>query len=79
MRRIQLGQSTPSIAVVTNGLKEGELVITEGCSGFALARWSRPRRRRPPPPISPAAEHGTSGGGGSSTAGDGQSTPKATR
>ena len=30
VRRIQLGQSTPSTAVVTNGLKEGELVISEG-------------------------------------------------
>jgi membrane fusion protein (multidrug efflux system) len=30
IRRIQLGQSTPSTAVVTNGLKEGELVISEG-------------------------------------------------
>ena len=30
MRRIQLGQSTPSTAVVTDGLKEGELVISEG-------------------------------------------------
>ena len=30
VRRIQQGQSTPSIAVITNGLKEGELVISEG-------------------------------------------------
>ncbi len=30
VRRIQLGQSTPSTAVVTSGLKEGELVIAEG-------------------------------------------------
>src|SRR4029077_1131427 len=30
VRRIQLGQSTPSTAVVTNGLQEGELVISEG-------------------------------------------------
>jgi membrane fusion protein (multidrug efflux system) len=29
-RRIQLGQSTPSTAVITAGLSEGELVITEG-------------------------------------------------
>lgn len=29
-RRIQLGQSTPSTAVVTSGLKEGELVVVEG-------------------------------------------------
>jgi membrane fusion protein, multidrug efflux system len=30
VRRIQQGQSTPSIAVVTNGLREGEMVISEG-------------------------------------------------
>src|ERR1700731_3967560 len=30
VRRIQLGQSTPNTAVVTNGLKEGELVVSEG-------------------------------------------------
>jgi membrane fusion protein, multidrug efflux system len=30
IRRIQQGQSTPSLAVITNGLKEGERVITEG-------------------------------------------------
>jgi membrane fusion protein (multidrug efflux system) len=30
IRRIQLGQSTPTTAVITNGLKEGELVISEG-------------------------------------------------
>jgi membrane fusion protein (multidrug efflux system) len=30
IRRIQLGQSTPSTAVVTNGLNEGELVVSEG-------------------------------------------------
>ncbi len=30
IRRIQLGQSTPSTAVVASGLSEGELVISEG-------------------------------------------------
>jgi membrane fusion protein, multidrug efflux system len=30
VRRIQQGQSTPSKAVITNGLHEGELVISEG-------------------------------------------------
>ncbi|MBV8575456.1 MAG: efflux RND transporter periplasmic adaptor subunit [Acetobacteraceae bacterium] len=29
-RRIQLGQSTPETAVITSGLKEGEMVIAEG-------------------------------------------------
>jgi membrane fusion protein (multidrug efflux system) len=30
LRRIQLGQSTPETAVVAGGLKDGEMVITEG-------------------------------------------------
>src|ERR1700687_5044510 len=30
VRRIQQGQSTPSLAVITDGVKEGELVISEG-------------------------------------------------
>jgi membrane fusion protein, multidrug efflux system len=42
-RRIQLGQSTPSTAVVTSGLKEGELVISEGL-----------QRVRPGATVSPA-------------------------
>ena len=29
-RRIQLGQSTPSTAIVAGGLKDGEMVVTEG-------------------------------------------------
>jgi membrane fusion protein (multidrug efflux system) len=29
-RRVQLGQSTPSTAVVMTGLKEGEMVVSEG-------------------------------------------------
>jgi membrane fusion protein (multidrug efflux system) len=41
-RRIQLGQSTPSTAVVTSGLQEGELVISEGL-----------QRARPGEPVSP--------------------------
>jgi membrane fusion protein (multidrug efflux system) len=30
VRRIQQSQSTPSTAVIVNGLKEGELVVSEG-------------------------------------------------
>ena len=29
-RRVQLGQSTPTVAAITSGLKEGERVVTEG-------------------------------------------------
>ncbi len=82
-RRIQLGQSTPSTAVVTNGLKEGELVISEGLQRVRPGATVSPSPATPPPPISPAAEpaveQGTSGGAGNSAAGDGPSAPKATQ
>src|SRR5580704_9292055 len=76
-RRIQLGQSTPSTAVVSNGLKEGELVISEGLQRVRPGQTVSPRPASPPPAISPAAEQGTGGGAGSSAAGDGPSAPKA--
>jgi membrane fusion protein, multidrug efflux system len=78
-RRIQLGQSTPSTAVVSNGLKEGELVISEGLQRVRPGQTVSPAPATPPPPISPPAEQGTSGGAGSSAAGDGPSAPKATQ
>jgi membrane fusion protein (multidrug efflux system) len=76
-RSIQLGQSTPSTAVVSNGLKEGELVISEGLQRVRPDQPVSPAPATPPPAISPAAEQGTSGGAGSSAAGDGPSAPKA--
>jgi membrane fusion protein, multidrug efflux system len=78
-RRIQLGQSTPSTAVVSNGLKEGELVISEGLQRVRPGATVSPSPATPPPPISPTAEQGASGGTGSSAAGDGPSAPKATQ
>jgi membrane fusion protein (multidrug efflux system) len=78
-RRIHLGQSTPSTAVVSNGLKEGELVISEGLQRVRPGQTVSPSPATPPPPISPAAEQGTSGGVGNSAAGDGPSAPKATQ
>ena len=79
-RRIQLGQSTPSTAVVSNGLKEGELVISEGLQRVRPGATVSPSPATPPPPISPAAEEGTSGGAASSAAGaTGPSAPKATQ
>jgi membrane fusion protein (multidrug efflux system) len=78
-RRIQLGQSTPSTAVVTNGLTEGELVISEGLQRVRPGQTVSPSPATPPPAISPAAEKGTSGGAGDSAAGDGPSAPKATQ
>ena len=82
-RRIHLGQSTPSTAVVSNGLKEGELVISEGLQRVRPDATVSPSPATPPPPISPvaepASEQGTSGGAGNSAAGDGPSAPKATQ
>src|SRR5207253_11201325 len=75
-RPIQLGQSTPSTAVVTNGLTAGELVISEGLQRVRPGEVVSPGTASPPPAISPAAEQGASGGGGSSAAGDGPSAPK---
>jgi membrane fusion protein, multidrug efflux system len=49
-RRIQLGQSTPSTAVITSGLKEGELVISEGLQRV------RPDETVLPGPASPSLE-----------------------
>ncbi|HEX4185396.1 MAG TPA: efflux RND transporter periplasmic adaptor subunit [Stellaceae bacterium] len=76
-RSIQLGQSTPSTAVVSNGLKEGELVISEGVQRVRPGEVVSPGPASPPPAISPAPEQGTSGGAGNSAAGDGPSAPKA--
>jgi membrane fusion protein, multidrug efflux system len=42
IRRIQQSQSTPSTAVIIDGLKEGELVVSEGL-----------QRLRPGEPVSP--------------------------
>jgi membrane fusion protein, multidrug efflux system len=47
IRRIHLGQSTPQTAVVTSGLKEGELVISEG------VQRARPGEIVSPGPASP--------------------------
>ena len=61
-RRIQLGQSTPSTAVVSNGLKEGELVISEGLQRVRPGATVSPSPATPPPAISPAlAGDGASG------------------
>jgi membrane fusion protein, multidrug efflux system len=52
-RRLQLGQSTPSTAVVSNGLKEGELVISEGLQRVRPGATVSPSPATPPPPIAP--------------------------
>jgi membrane fusion protein (multidrug efflux system) len=61
-RPIQLGQSTPSTAVVSNGLKEGELVISEGLQRVRPGEVVSPGPATPPPPIAPqTAEDGATG------------------
>ena len=55
VRRIQLGQSTPTTAVVTNGLKEGELVISEGLQRV------RPGAAVSPGPATPGPQVGGAG------------------
>src|SRR5260370_38733463 len=61
-RPLQLGQSTPSTAVVSNGLKQGELVISEGLQRVRPAETVSPSPASPPPAISAAlAGDGASG------------------
>ncbi len=50
LRRIQLGQSTPETAVVAGGLKDGEMVVTEG------VQRARPGIQVSPGPAAPAPD-----------------------
>jgi membrane fusion protein, multidrug efflux system len=50
VRRIHLGQSTPQTAVVTSGLNEGELVISEGVQRVRPGEVVSPGPASPPPP-----------------------------
>src|SRR5271170_2699467 len=70
IRRIHLGQSTPTTAVVTYGLKEGELVISEGLQRARPGEVVSPGPASPPPPI-PAAFEQTDGGESGNDAGGG--------
>lgn len=56
-QNITLGQSTPSVASVTQGLKEGQLVIVEGLQRVRPGAPVSPRPVTPGPSISP--EHAT--------------------
>jgi membrane fusion protein (multidrug efflux system) len=59
IRRIQLGQSTPSTAVISNGLKEGELVISEGLQRVRVGQALSAGPASPPPPIPPSSGIGS--------------------
>lgn len=48
-RRIQLGQSTPSTAVITSGLKNGDLVVSEGVQRVRPGETVSPSPATPPP------------------------------
>ena len=48
-RRIQLGQSTPAIAVVAGGLKEGEMVVSDGIQRVRPGIEVSPGPASPPP------------------------------
>ena len=71
-RSIQLGQSTPSTAVVSNGLKEGEAVISEGLQRVRPGEVVSPGPATPPPPIAPQTVQ-------DSATGSSTSEPKATQ
>jgi membrane fusion protein, multidrug efflux system len=58
IRRIALGQSTPSTAVVTNGINEGELVISEGLQRVRPGEAVAAGPASPPPAIPPAVALG---------------------
>jgi membrane fusion protein (multidrug efflux system) len=49
-RRIQLGQSTPTTAVVAGGLKEGEMVVSDGLQRVRPGIEVSPGPASPPPP-----------------------------
>jgi membrane fusion protein (multidrug efflux system) len=58
IRRIRLGQSTPSTAVITKGLKEGELVISEGLQRARPGELVSPGPASPPPEVAPEVGRG---------------------
>jgi len=61
IRRIQLGQSTPSTAVISDGLKEGELVISEGLQRVRAGEAVSAGPASPPPAMSPSVALGRPG------------------
>jgi len=68
IRRILLGQSTPSTAVVTNGLSEGELVISEGLQRARAGQEVSAGPASPTPAIPPTIGQGGASGSNSPSA-----------
>jgi len=67
VRRIQLGQSTPTTGVVTSGLNEGELVVSEGLQRVRPGEAVSAGPASPPPAIPGGGGQG--GGSGTGAAG----------
>ena len=63
VRRIQQGQSTPSMAVITNGLKEGELVVSEGVQRVRPGEAVSPSPATPGPQVGAGSAAPTEAGG----------------
>jgi membrane fusion protein (multidrug efflux system) len=61
VRRIQLGQSTPSTAVIISGLNEGELVISQGLQRARPGATVSAGPATPSPSVSPATSYGAAG------------------
>jgi membrane fusion protein (multidrug efflux system) len=61
VRRIQQGQSTPTVAVISSGLKEGELVVSEGVQRARPGETVSPSPATPPPSISRPTQNNTNG------------------
>ena len=55
IRRVQLGQSTPSTAVITSGLEQGELVISEGLQRVRPGEAVLAGPASPPPAVGTGA------------------------
>ncbi len=73
IRRIQQGQSTPSTAVITNGLSQGELVISEGLQRVRDGETVSPQPATPGPRVDGRA--GDSGGGAAPSVGSAGAQP----
>jgi membrane fusion protein (multidrug efflux system) len=64
VRRVQLSQSSPSTAVVTNGLEDGDLVISEGLQRARPGEAVSPGPASPPPAIPSEVARGGANGSG---------------
>jgi membrane fusion protein (multidrug efflux system) len=72
VRRVQLGQSTPSTAVISSGLNEGDLVISEGLQRVRPGAAVSAGPASPAPAVSPSdGQSGAAGAKPPAAAGNG--------